>query len=92
MAFALTLPDNFDEYAWEVEAKGCFNDVFVDAGDGNISLSFYDPTRLHQEIQDSLKSGIPFFGRNIVIVERVTRACIEAAVTTLYESGRLRRE
>jgi len=90
MSFTLFLPVDFDDYAWEVELKGCFDNVFVDFGNGKYQLSFYDPVRLNQEIQDSFDLGITFFTEHIVVVKRVNRAVIEETVKGLYEARRLR--
>jgi hypothetical protein len=89
MPFTVVLPPDFDDHAWEVEAKGWFDDVFVDFGNGKRQLSFYEPVRLNQDIRDSLDANEPFFTEHIVVVKRITRAGIEEAVKMLYESGRL---
>ena len=53
----------FDERAaYEVEQKGWLEQVSVGLPDGRvISVCFYDPVRLAQELDSEVKRGKPFF-------------------------------
>lgn len=87
--FSLILPSDFDEYAWEVEAKGWFSDVMVNVAGKAYKLNFYDPARLNQEIEDDLSGKVAFVGGNLVVVRSVNRANIEVAVRDLVRSERI---
>jgi hypothetical protein len=50
-------------------------------------MTFYDPVRLRQEIEDDLQRGSVFFEPNLVVVPSVTRQNMEKAVRTLIQSG-----
>jgi hypothetical protein len=85
----LELPDDFEDYGWEVEAKGWFSEARVIASDARYRINFYDPARLSQEIQDELASGRIFFEPNVIIVRAVTRANMERAAEELVRSCRV---
>jgi hypothetical protein len=91
MTYKVALPSDFDEYGWEIEAKGWFAAASVEFDGIMIELSFYDPTRLKQEIEEALSTNRVFFEGNIIVVSSVNRASIEASVKFLYESGELGR-
>jgi hypothetical protein len=86
MAYEIHFEDDFDEYAWEVEAKGWF-DVDVTVDEVTVPFSFYDPVRLQQEIESDLSRDGVFFEKNMVVVRSVTRANIEKAMKRLERSG-----
>jgi hypothetical protein len=52
---SLALPDNFDDCAWEVEAKGYFSGALLAIAGQRYRLDFFDPVRLGQEINDELQ-------------------------------------
>jgi hypothetical protein len=91
MTYRLGLPDDFDEYAWEVEEKGWFDSAYVEFDGLRIQLSIYDPTRLRQDVEEALSSARSFFEKSILVVPVVNRDSIEASVKLLYESGELGR-
>lgn len=43
------LPDDYDEYAREVEPKGYFTDAVVRVGERNVPVTFYPVTRAPNE-------------------------------------------
>ncbi|TNB76374.1 hypothetical protein FHJ30_02045 [Arthrobacter sp. BB-1] len=71
MTRELVLPQDFSDYAWEVESKGYF-DAAVRLGDSLIPVSFYDPVRLQQEIADDIESDRLFTIRRLLVIEVVT--------------------
>lgn len=79
-SFSLIFPDDFDDYAWEVEAKGWFNDVVVETDGQRFRITFYDIARLSQDIEDELSANAAFVEKNVVVVRNVTRVAIEQAV------------
>jgi hypothetical protein len=91
MTYSVILPSDFDEYGWEVEKRGWFDSISVESDGLLINLSFYDPARLKQEIEDAISGNRIFFERNITVVSVANRDSIEAAVKFLYESGELGR-
>lgn len=83
-AYRIIFPDYFDGVAGEIEAKGYFNDVVVESGQLRFKPLFYDPVRVRQEYEDHLGGGAAAFAeRNLVVVPKVTRAAIEAAIAEL---------
>jgi hypothetical protein len=91
MTYRVVLPRDFDDYGWEVEAKGWFAAASVEFDGIMIELLFYDPTRLKREIEEALSKNRVFFESNIIVVSSVNRDSIEASVKFLYESGELGR-
>jgi hypothetical protein len=78
-------PDDFDEYAWELEYKGWFEGVTVDWNGVSIRLAFFDPVRLGQEIGHELARSSYFREPNLLVIEKVTRDHMEAAIAALSE-------
>jgi hypothetical protein len=78
-------PDDFDDYAWEVESKGWFDGVTVEWNGASIRPVFYDPVRLSQAISDELAGGLFFRESNLVVIENVTRDHMDAAIAALSE-------
>lgn len=83
----LHLPDGFDDLL--TEAKGWFPDARLESEGRIYRLTFYDPVRLAQEIESDLERGGFFLERNLVIVPRVERKCLNIAVKQLIEAGGL---
>ncbi|MES0812215.1 hypothetical protein ABLO27_22190 [Roseibium sp. SCPC15] len=84
--FEFILPDDFDEYAWEVEAKGWFSDAEIVLNGMRHSVNFYDPARLRQDVVSELAGAVSYTQRNLVVVEAVTRANMERAAEKLAKS------
>lgn len=85
----LELPADFDDYCWEVEAKGWFSGARIIASDIRYSINFYDQARLSQQIQDEVPAGQIFFEPNLVVIRAVTRTNMENAAEELVLSGRV---
>lgn len=77
-----------ERYKFEMPLKGWTN-VYIELDDGSrYSLTFYDPIRLNQTIEEELSSGATFFAEtNLVIVPNVTVEGLQQAVNDLYENG-----
>jgi hypothetical protein len=78
-SFALLLPRDFDDYEWEVRAKGFFSEARLSVSGTRYRLNFYDCVRLSQEIESELQRGRVFFEPNLVVVSSVTRSDMERA-------------
>jgi hypothetical protein len=79
-----------DERAvYEIEQKGWFEQVAVRLPDGRlIPLCFWDPIRLSQELEMSVKSGGSCFAEpGMIIVPKVTLDSMRSAVEELYRVG-----
>jgi hypothetical protein len=87
--YSLVLPADFDDYEWEVEAKGWFSEARMIVAGMRYRLNFYDAVRLAQTIQDDLQGGGVFFEPNLVIIPRVTRSDMERAAELLARSGQV---
>ena len=83
----LHLPEDFDAYEWEVEAKGWFPDARLSAFGKEYPLNFYDPVRLAQEIASEHERSAVFCEPNLVVVKKVTRSGMEEAAQELVRSG-----
>ena len=76
-----------DEY--ETPLRGYRADVIAQLeDDSEYSMSFYDPTRLKQVLDDEVAGGSPFFTEvGLVIVPEVTRENMEKAAEELCRQG-----
>lgn len=83
-SYKIMFPEYFDDYAPEIEAKGYFADLVIEAEGKRYRPVFYDTVRFRQECEDHLTRGAAAFAEpNVVIVAAVTRDHIEAAVLEL---------
>jgi hypothetical protein len=89
--FVLRFPSEFDDYAWEVEAKGWLDGVEVVWEGAVIRLTVYDPVRLAQEIEEEVAASRVLAFSNLVVVPAVTRTVMERAVRSLIETGEIRK-
>jgi len=87
MSGDVKFPQDFDDYAWEVEAKGWFSGALPSVGGKECPLNFYDPVRLAQTIRDELESGNVFCEPNLIAVKAVTRAEMEEAAREIVRRG-----
>ncbi len=84
MKVELRLPDDFDDYyAWEVEEKGVFTRAIASCDGREVPITFYDPVRLAQDIEEEIRARGFFADRNVVVLERVTRENMRAAAERL---------
>ena len=79
----LVLPDDFDDYAWEVEAKGCLLDATVRWSGYDFVVSFYDPVRLAQTIASDLEQSSQTAFDRLVVLSHLTREGVCAAARAL---------
>jgi hypothetical protein len=90
--YNLIWPSDFDDYMWwEVENKGWLGVVEIWMNGEVVCPIFYDPGRLAQEIADGVSSKGYLFELRTIVVDRICRASIEAAVEKLARSGGLSR-
>jgi len=76
-------PDWFDKSEEAIyESKGCF-EADVDFADRVIKVSFYDPVRLAQTVVDELENSSQIYIRNLVVLEKVNRETMNAAMHKL---------
>lgn len=69
----LILPDYFDDLvAFETEEKGYLCDVRVIFGRQEITVDFYDPVRLSQEVAADIERGRAFAVQNLLVIPKVT--------------------
>jgi hypothetical protein len=87
--FSLIFPEGYEDYAWELESKGCFSEVRLEFQGRRYRLTFYDPARLGQDIEDELQRGGVYFEPNLVVVPAVTRQNMEKAAAQLMKQARL---
>jgi hypothetical protein len=87
--FSFVLPSDFDDYEWEVKAKGCFAEAQMTIGGKHYRLNFYDPARLSQEIESELERGAVFFEPNLIVIRSVTRFGMQEAAEMLVQSGQV---
>ncbi len=85
MKRVLVLPEDFLEYAWEVEAKGVFWGGSVELASRRFGVTFYDPVRLEQDVRDEVASGRPVAISRLLVIARLTVAEMEAAVQAAPE-------
>ena len=90
-AYDLIWPDGFEDYAWQLEAKGRCSGVVIKVGGRSVKPVFYDPVRLKQDLDEEISSKRYFLERNLIVLETVSREAIEAVVRDLAASGELER-
>lgn len=81
---------DFDERtANEAELKGWFEAVAARLPNGlEVALSFRDPVRLRQDLEYELMAGRQCVAEPaLIVIPKVTRAHMEAAVAELYMEG-----
>lgn len=83
----LVLPADFQDYAYEVEAKGWFAGASLQYKHRQFPLTFYDPTRLKQTIADELRDSPVFSEPNLLVVASVTESAMRNAVDHAVETG-----
>lgn len=81
-------PATMDEYDWAMtEAKGWI-EVTVRSTEGVNRITFYDPVRLAQEVQDAMKQPPGYFTESaVVVVPTVTKGAIEAVIAHMTGDG-----
>lgn len=83
--YILNLSDDFSEYAWEVESKGCF-EVDIKIFDKIYTFNFYDLIRLNQTIEDDLNLNQYFFYENMVVLPKVNLRNIEKFIEDIIDT------
>lgn len=81
---------DFDERAaFEAEGRGYLSYAHVALPDGSrCPVVFYDPVRLHQDLEEEAARGTPFVAEpGMIVVPNVTLGNMEKAVSKLYEAG-----
>ncbi|MVO18481.1 hypothetical protein [Parasedimentitalea huanghaiensis] len=76
-------PEDFDDYAWELSSKGCFEVQAVVDGE-TINVNFYDKYRLQQDTELSEELGENFLAENIIVVDVVDRERMDAAIKSFH--------
>lgn len=80
-------PASMDDYDWAMtEAKGWI-EIAVRSIEGDTAITFYDPVRLAQEVNNAMTGRGYFAESTIVVVPAVTREAIEAVIARMARSG-----
>jgi hypothetical protein len=88
--YQVLFPDWFEARAeLETPAKGHLHGVQVQLEDGaTFALTFYDPIRLQQTLEDDVHAGRGFFAEpGLVVVPEVTCDAVRKAVQGLWQEG-----
>lgn len=85
--YQLKLPDDFEDYAWEVESKGWFQ-ATAEFDDVRYQITFYAQARLIQDIDDGLEDEPIFFESNLLVLESVDRSHMEKAIEYLANTSK----
>ena len=90
--YKLIWPSDFDDYTWwEVENKGWLGLIEIWIDGDVVCPAFYDSATMAQEIAGEVSSEGYFFEPRTIVVDRICRESIEAAVEKLARSGGLAR-
>ncbi|WP_328388638.1 hypothetical protein [Nocardia sp. NBC_00416] len=87
MEYNVRFPEGYSEREeWEASVKGWVQ-VVVTLSDGRgFQLSFYDPVRLSQTLDDEMAAGRPYVTEpNLVVLEEVSTANIHSAIADMVE-------
>lgn len=79
----LVLPEDFADYGWEVESKGVFWDAVVRRGERRATVTFYDPTRLAQNLSKELVSEQEVLLSGVIVLPKLTMQAMENSVENL---------
>ena len=79
--------DARDEF--ETPLRGYRSHVVAELSDGSrYRLSFFDPVRLKQELDEECRAGRAYFAEpGLIILPEVTREAMEVAAAALCEEG-----
>jgi hypothetical protein len=86
----LRLRDDVDGDLWDITAKGWFPAELSYRG-RTYAVTFYDPVRLAQTIEDDLEQDGFFFAENLIVVKTVELRSLDDAVRKLVETGQINR-
>jgi hypothetical protein len=85
LAAQVVHPASMDDHDWAMtEAKG-WTEVTIRWSGREKAITFYDPTRQAQEVQDAMTQPGYFAERAIAVVPAVTREAIEAALALMAQ-------
>ena len=77
-----------DHQAFEAESRGCLDHVCVEIRGARYPVSFYDPGRLRQDLEEMTKHGQPFIAElGMIVVPAVTLENMYNAVRMLNKVG-----
>ena len=88
-SYELNLPSDFNDYEWEVESKGWFENVHLSFSDKQYKLNFYNPDRLNQETEGEIDSSSYFFEQNLIVIRPVNTQNMRIAVEGLISSSQI---
>jgi hypothetical protein len=80
----------FDDFkAAEAQARGYLSHVLVETVDGNLyPVTFYDPVRLQQDLDERTKQAEPFVAEvGLIVVPEITMTTLEAAARGACRDG-----
>jgi hypothetical protein len=86
--YGIDFPEGFDEFEWEAEAKGWLQGAVVTINRRRYRVTFYDPIRLAQDIEDELQEKSVYLESNVLVVASITREQMRAAVEVVAKNGR----
>jgi hypothetical protein len=80
-------PSELDEF--EAQMRGYRSNIWVELSDGTKHLvTFFDPVRLRQELEQEIKGGRPFIGEpGLIVLAEVTLENMETAARILTSEG-----
>ena len=78
-----------DATAFDIRNKGWYEQAQLQFEDGrSVSLSFWDPTRLAQELNEHFAHSHTYFAeRNLIILPILTETAIRNAIQELVKRG-----
>lgn len=91
MQYTLKWPHDFEDHSWQIESKGWFVGLEIIVGGKTLTPTFYDPTRLSQDVRSEISSAGFFFEPFLIVIQQVTREGMERAVADLARAGGLER-
>lgn len=89
--YTLKWPDDFENYSWQIESKGWFVGLEIIVGGKTLKPTFYDSSRLSQDIAGEISGAGFFFEPFLIVIRQVNRESMERAVADLAKAGGLER-
>jgi len=87
--YEIIWPEDFADYAWEVESKGCLFGVKAKVGSEVLEPVFYDKVRLLQDVETELERSGHFAEPVVIVLDRVTPQAIEQVIERMTAAGTL---
>ncbi|MDQ9012206.1 hypothetical protein RFI36_21170 [Acinetobacter gerneri] len=86
--YIINSPDDFQEFDWEYEAKGCL-EANITIFDNSYTFNFYDVRRIYNVTEANFGGGSCFYDKNLVLLSSVNLNNIKVFLNRIIEKNEL---